>query len=655
MSKRLLFFLPFILISLIVALLIPQGHAATPLDASSMQANVTITNTVVFEPEGSGYRMDGASGRLSWFPRETQLQEVVSIATEPAAERDTGTITFTWDDPGQTEDIMMTGVVRTRSAIVPVRERIAFPLKSVPPEVAIYLEEGEITDQTREIQALAAQLAAGKDDAYEVVYTLADWTTTNVDYSLASVGQPAIQKSSEVLESRYGKCDELTSLFISMNRALGIPARFVAGYSYTTSGQFATNWGGHGWAEVWLPSQGWVPFDVTYGEYGYLDAGHIALKTAPDAKETSIDYVANGRDFRLKTAPLNITVTPTRLSEMRNTDITITLSAPQRRVGFGSAALIMADIENNRDHYVSTRLDISRIDGAEVVSAPHANVLLKPHGRASVPFLVRIDSGLAPGYRYTFPFTVSSRLGPSGSTQITVDENAPRFDESAFAEEMDRYTTPVADAPFTVTCDRGKASYVGDPITHTCTVDGAREVRVCDERKTCGNKAGTFTITAQNTDAGVFTRTYSATDSVNGGDPVRFYVTSRSVEQTALKLNFSAPAQATPQDEVEAMLRLSSTGALPKGLAITVEAPRGQAQQELDDLSVPAALSFTFPGTVLRPGENEIIAHVSYTDEVGTRREDEARLTITLTDVGFGDRVQFWFSDVAFWIDGLFS
>ena len=66
-----------------------------------------------------------------------------------------------------------------------------------------------------------------------------------------------------VYDNRQGVCDELTGLFISMLRELGIPARFVSGVSYTNLPEFAKPWGGHGWAEVWFPDVGWVPFDVT--------------------------------------------------------------------------------------------------------------------------------------------------------------------------------------------------------------------------------------------------------------------------------------------------------------------------------------------------------------------------------------------------------
>lgn len=73
----------------------------------------------------------------------------------------------------------------------------------------------------------------GESDYYKVVYELSDWTKTNIDYDLNTITAKAVKKSSWVLENRQGVCDELTNLFISMLRSVGIPARFVTGMVYT--------------------------------------------------------------------------------------------------------------------------------------------------------------------------------------------------------------------------------------------------------------------------------------------------------------------------------------------------------------------------------------------------------------------------------------
>ena len=60
-----------------------------------------------------------------------------------------------------------------------------------------------------------------------------------------------------------------------MLRSIGIPARFVTGTA--SSGTIAEGWGNHGWAEVYFPEKGWIPWDVTFGQYGWVDSSHLKL------------------------------------------------------------------------------------------------------------------------------------------------------------------------------------------------------------------------------------------------------------------------------------------------------------------------------------------------------------------------------------------
>ena len=642
----------------------------TPLDAETMQSRVLILNTVTLDRTGPQYSVQTLEGELSWYPRDGWLQEILSISSDPRSTATDGTMQFSWDSPRHEETIQVNAVVRTRNAIVPVREPIPFPLRQVSTEAVAYLEEGEITDQSPEIRALAQELATGKEDAYEVVFSLADWTTKNINYSLASLGQPAIQRSSQVLTSRYGKCDEMTSLFISLNRALGIPARFVAGYAYTNSERFRTGWGGHGWAEVWLPEQGWVPFDVTYGEYGYLDASHITLKVAPDAKENSIEYTARGNDFALRTQPLDITITPTELIPRKNDVIAITLDAPHTTVDFGSTVLILARVRNTKDYYVSTRLDLAKTTSTEQLSADYRNVLLRPRETKIIPFLVRIDADLREGYYYEFPFRIYTRLGPSASIDITARNGAPYFDTTAFDGEIAQYNAPAHATPrFGVTCDRGLAAYIGEPVMHTCTVHvpsgeqlptSAFTIVICDGRdnSACENmmvRDATFDLQTIDTREGIGTRTYHARLQTMESPPATFFVTSETVAHTAISAFLEHPRTVSLDDPITITLHVNTSGATPEKTTAEISVRHVRGTQELGAVKQPSTVLFTVPARSLRPGENRIDATITYADELGTRGSVQITSTILLEEVGILDRAYFMLEDAGYWVANLFT
>ena len=77
-----------------------------------------------------------------------------------------------------------------------------------------------------------------------------------------------------LFETQIGYCDNFSTSMIVLLRSVGIPARWVKGYtagSYEESSDNEqsvykiTNNNAHSWVEVYFPTQGWVPFEPTKG------------------------------------------------------------------------------------------------------------------------------------------------------------------------------------------------------------------------------------------------------------------------------------------------------------------------------------------------------------------------------------------------------
>lgn len=75
--------------------------------------------------------------------------------------------------------------------------------------------------------------------------------------------EKGVQSPAETLEKRSGSCRDSATLFIEACRFLGLAARFVSGYMYSSDimGRMSM----HGWAEVYLPGAGWIGFDPSWG------------------------------------------------------------------------------------------------------------------------------------------------------------------------------------------------------------------------------------------------------------------------------------------------------------------------------------------------------------------------------------------------------
>jgi hypothetical protein len=72
-----------------------------------------------------------------------------------------------------------------------------------------------------------------------------------------------------LFERQEGYCDYYASAMVVMLRSVGVPARYVRGYSESTrdEGVFhLLDEDGHAWPEVFFPDYGWVEFEPTGGE-----------------------------------------------------------------------------------------------------------------------------------------------------------------------------------------------------------------------------------------------------------------------------------------------------------------------------------------------------------------------------------------------------
>lgn len=65
-----------------------------------------------------------------------------------------------------------------------------------------------------------------------------------------------------VIDEKHGDCGQVSLLYISLMRSLGVPARWESGWMLHP---WSKNL--HDWAEVYFEGVGWVPVDVSFGRY----------------------------------------------------------------------------------------------------------------------------------------------------------------------------------------------------------------------------------------------------------------------------------------------------------------------------------------------------------------------------------------------------
>jgi transglutaminase-like putative cysteine protease len=141
-----------------------------------------------------------------------------------------------------------------------------YRLPNADPALRAYLEPDLLIASTDlRVAAQARLLAAGDRDPDRVATRLVHWVATEVR------AQPStgIADAVRVLDGRRGDVNERTVLLVAMARALGLPARPVAGL-VRAAGRYYY----HAWAEVYLGD--WVAVDPSFDQLP-ADAAHIRL------------------------------------------------------------------------------------------------------------------------------------------------------------------------------------------------------------------------------------------------------------------------------------------------------------------------------------------------------------------------------------------
>lgn len=123
------------------------------------------------------------------------------------------------------------------------------------------------SDDPRLIEKARA-IVGDETNALKAARKLCDWVSDN----MRSVFSARLSNALEALESLEGDCTEHTVLFVGLARAIGLPAKEVAGLIYVEGSPPGFYF--HQWAAVWLGD--WIDVDPAFNQLP-VDVTHIRL------------------------------------------------------------------------------------------------------------------------------------------------------------------------------------------------------------------------------------------------------------------------------------------------------------------------------------------------------------------------------------------
>lgn len=177
-----------------------------------------------------------------------------------------------------------------RYLIVPERTGT---LEDIPADIraAYTVDASHLRVGSPYIQRLARKIVGEEKNCYWIARKIYDYVIDRVEYEM--VGGWDVPEA--VLERGKGSCSEYTYCFVALCRAAGLPVRYQG--SVVARGDDASvDDAFHRWAQVYLPSYGWAPVDVSRGDAatpadqarGFGDLGNRFLITTQGGGDSDL-------------------------------------------------------------------------------------------------------------------------------------------------------------------------------------------------------------------------------------------------------------------------------------------------------------------------------------------------------------------------------
>jgi transglutaminase-like putative cysteine protease len=164
--------------------------------------------------------------------------------------------------------------------------------KAVSPRaLSRYLKADRLVPVNGEIKNLAQKITQGKSVDLEKARAIYDYLIDELTYSKDDPKICGIGDSLLTLQHKKGICTDYHSLFISLVRSLGIPAKFEIGLRIPEDTREGKLNGYHCWAKFYLKGKGWVPVDISEADkhpekkdyfFGHIDENRVHLTSGRD-------------------------------------------------------------------------------------------------------------------------------------------------------------------------------------------------------------------------------------------------------------------------------------------------------------------------------------------------------------------------------------
>ncbi len=611
--------------------------------SSEMQVELEYRGHFSIESDSDSPKLSSVTTKVQMIPKDGFGQEVGDMRTRGSFSSDGNYLLFNWNTHALGDyDLGYSVPLTLRPYSLLIDSKIPFPIDAQKTAgYSKYLQPtATIDSDSPAIRAKALELAQGEDDLYSVTIKVADYVQRTVVYDLNTLTEKASQKASWVLENKQGVCDEMTSLFIAMMRSLGVPTRFVSGISYTTSPLFSDPWQPHGWAEVYFPDKGWVPVDIAFGQFGYVDASHIRLYEGTDPTDDVIYYEWTGQDISLKESPSEFRVTVKKVGYAIEDTVLLRVSPLASKVDLGSYNRIEVVATNMGKGYAVRTLQLGLPREVELIGSKTKSVLIKPNTEAKVIFIVKVPEELDPAYTYTFPITVVSERNTTARSLFLAQKGLTQFSYKEVGESRELMNSK----QFLIVCKAPPKTRIGALASTSCSFErlfGSGQVemcidRICEENTLRVGEKYEMEVNLETTTAGFRTVLASVKSDVKEYATIDYTV----YDEPAVSFQVESPASARlGEDIVLGVLVAKVSVSEPQKLVVKISSGNFEQRWNVSSLSNSEHLKVTLQDFPLTSSTSFKI-DLFWMDEQGRGYTNSSTVEVVGYADGFWDSVR---------------
>ncbi|MBU1703816.1 MAG: transglutaminase-like domain-containing protein, partial [Nanoarchaeota archaeon] len=428
--------------------------------------------------------------------------------------------------------------------------------------------------------------------------------------------------------------------------------------------EFPESWGAHGWAEVYFPGYGWMPFDVTYGEYGFIDPTHVKLKESLDPNEPSTKYKWFGYNTDIKTSQLTINTELKRYSGSFPDEISIQAKPFVKEVAFGSYNIIEATVKNLNDYYVATDLRI--IKPEEVTADESLPVMLRPGEEKIVFFVVQLTGRFDPDYIYFFPVKIVSSTNISASSEFNASSHGTYLtleEVNAVVKQKTTETKEFRTSLVLVCTPEKKEFYQYEEAYANCNIRNngnvlLKALKICLETD-CRNielgisetKQVRFALPKTKLGQQIASITAENQDISNAA-----YLEYSVLDEPDIEItDITYPGSVSYDDTYQISYTINKiSSSIPEDVSVKLD--YGFVKEwVISELNVNKKFDLTMSAEELSVGANRFFIIVSYEDKNGKAFQKQQEFEITLNKPTFTQRIRIFFNDIGKFIIGIFT